>query len=160
MGFGAIHSGHRSPEWRAAPPPSFAREPSADASVTSASGLCGLCVSTLSLNLGLLTVNSPSYPQPPFFHNLAHYSTTSQKSPLCFHNLTNCFPRNSFPLITKQIARGCTPPSANSFCFNGVISAQRPCTHVTTRSRLAARMRAALVYPEPRRAARADRSAS
>jgi hypothetical protein len=57
MGFGAIHSVHRSPERRTAPLPPFACEPSADASVTSASDLCGLCVSTFSLNFALLTVS-------------------------------------------------------------------------------------------------------
>jgi hypothetical protein len=31
-------------------------------------------------------------------------------SPLCFHNLTNCFSRNPFRLITFQIARGGVPP--------------------------------------------------
>jgi hypothetical protein len=36
--------------------------------------------------------------------------TDSKKSPLCFHNLTNCFSRSSFPFITIQITRGCTLP--------------------------------------------------
>ncbi len=40
-------------------------------------------------------------------------------SPLCFHILTNCFPRNPFILITIRIARGCTPTTLPSsvFCF-------------------------------------------
>ncbi len=32
---------------------------------------------------------------------------TSNPLPLCFHILTNCFPRKSFPLITIRIAREC-----------------------------------------------------
>src|SRR6266566_4502411 len=34
----------------------------------------------------------------------------AQKAPLCFHNLTNCFSRNRFALITMQIAQGCALP--------------------------------------------------
>ena len=51
------------------------------------------------------------------------------RSPLCFHNLTNCFPRKCFGLIFIQIAGGCHPLDAarernflcraklNLFCF-------------------------------------------
>jgi hypothetical protein len=35
-----------------------------------------------------------------------HMLSVPQRSPLCFHNLTNCFSRNRFALITMQIARG------------------------------------------------------
>src|SRR5216684_890854 len=49
-----------------------------------------------------------------------HYPlSTLFLSALCFHILTNCFPRNPFILITIRIARGCTPTTLPSsvFCF-------------------------------------------
>ena len=57
------------------------------------------------LNLGLSTVNSAISTQLSCFHNLPHSSTTAQKSPLCFHNLTNSCPCNHFLLITFQNCR-------------------------------------------------------
>ena len=37
---------------------------------------------------------------------------------LCFHNLTNSFSRNPFPLISIQIAGGCHPPFTKSSPVN------------------------------------------
>ena len=70
------------------------------------------------------------------FHNLANSFVIARKSPLCFHNLTNCFSRIRFLLITLQIAGGCHPPSANSTVFNESQNSVRPCTRTTARSRL------------------------
>jgi hypothetical protein len=52
--------------------------------------------------------------QAPYFHNLLHSLTKSQKSPLCFHNLTKCFSRKPFRLITFQNDRGVAPLFPNS----------------------------------------------
>jgi hypothetical protein len=146
MDFGGIHSGHQGSARRASPLPSVRASfgPSRDVSATSASCLCVLCVSAPSLNFRLLTANLASFAQPPCFHNLPHSFMKSQKSPLCFHNLTNCFSPNSFFFTTLQNARGCTPPSTNSFHFNRATATLRSCTHATTKSKLAARVRAVL----------------
>ena len=99
----------QSPDWRSPKSPrcSLSQSP---ASATSVSCLGGLCVSALSLNSQLSTLNSEplaaNSAQSSCFHNLPHSATTSQNSPLCFHNLTNPFSRSPFILITLQIARG------------------------------------------------------
>jgi len=104
---GTSHFGHRARGWRTPLPP-FPGFQSAF-----------ICVHLRpSLDFHLSTVNSAGSGQPPCFDNLAHSSTTSQESPLCFHNLMNPFSRSSFPLITLQIAGGCTPHFSNSFITN------------------------------------------
>jgi len=60
--------------------------------------LCDLCVSTPLVQLR---------PHPPRFHTLAHSFAHVEKSPQCFHTLTNPFSRNYFPLIFLQKPRGC-----------------------------------------------------
>ena len=57
----------------------------------------------------LSTVNFQLSHHPLSFHNLAHSSTTAQKSPLCFHTLTNPFSCSSFIFTSIQIAGGYTP---------------------------------------------------
>jgi len=120
MQLGTSHSGHPSPRRGSAPALSAARVllPCPGASVTSVSCLCGLCVSALSLNSQLSTLNSEplaaNSAQSSCFHNLPHSSTTSQNSPLCFHNLTNSFSRSSFSLIFIQTPRGCHPPRSTA----------------------------------------------
>jgi len=120
---GISHSGHRSPGRRTAPPLVAARMPlpfpgdSANTGAgctcsplqTSAPSHCALCVSSLSLNFQLSTIHSNNSAQRSCFHSLPHSSTTSQKSPLCFHILTNSFSCSSFILTFIQIARGCHP---------------------------------------------------
>ena len=88
MGLAACYSGH---------------------TVTRAFWSYGPGVSSFSLDFRLSTVNSDCSTQSPCFHDLLHFSATSQKSPLCFHNLTNPFSRSPFVLITIQIARGVGP---------------------------------------------------
>ena len=130
---GTSHSSHGSLGWRPPPPRFVARmllprpgDPGADPPrlradstlQTSLRCLCAVCVSPTSLNVGLSSVNSGRCAQPPCFDNLPHSSTTSKKSLLCFHNLTNSFSRNAFFLTTIQIAGGCTPRPANSCTIN------------------------------------------
>ena len=58
-------------------------------------------------------------PAPPRLRRSSFASRLSgaQTSPLCFHNLTNCFSRNPCALITMQIARGCTPSEISNLRF-------------------------------------------
>src|ERR1700675_2558874 len=115
MQSGTSHSGHRPHGRRTAPPP-FPGFQSAVIRVHL----------RRSLGFQLSTVDSDRRAQPPCFDNLPHSSTTAQTSPLCFHNLTNSFFRNPFPLITIQNPWGCHPLDgaklANSFPFNRSLS--------------------------------------
>src|ERR1700675_267903 len=107
MQSGTSHSGHRPHGRRTAPPP-FPGFQSAVIRVHL----------RRSLGFQLSTVDSDRRAQPPCFDNLPHSSTTSQTSPLCFHNLTKPFSRSSFLLTTIQNPRGCHPPFANSCIIN------------------------------------------
>jgi len=106
--------GQGSPDRRQDPPPSTARGVH---SADSAHQLRELCVSAFPLNFRLPTVNSNSSKQVPCFDNLPHSSTTTQNSPLYFHNLTNSSPsrKNSNSLIFNKLHtlwpkhRGCIP---------------------------------------------------
>ena len=60
--------------------------------------------------------------QAPCFHNLPHSFAKSQKSPLCFHILTNTFSCISFRLIFMRKMPGVTRRFANSNSFNKFVS--------------------------------------
>ena len=124
MRFGTSHSGHRSRGCRThrrscngcdparpslLPPVLCVSRPGGSA--TSALSLCALCVSSLSPDFQLSTINSATT-QLPCFHNLPYSSTTAQESLLCFHNLTNPFSCNQFLLTTIQKHRGYIPLAA------------------------------------------------
>ena len=109
MRLGTTHSGQRSPERYRTLPLSISL---CGDSANSVHNFYALCVSAFSMNSRLSTVSYGFSAQLPCFHNLPHSSTTAQKSPLCFHNLTNSFSCNLFLLTFIQKHRGYTPLAA------------------------------------------------
>jgi hypothetical protein len=74
-----------------------------------------LCISALILDFQLSTVNSAHSAQLTCFDNLSYSFTTTQESPLCFHNLTNSSVCNRFICTYLSKYPGYTPlPAATS----------------------------------------------
>jgi hypothetical protein len=103
-----------SPERGAAPFPSPMCR-STNLCATCVSGLCALCGQPFSLDFRLSPEYSTAAAQPSSFHNLPHSCTTTEESPLCFHNLTNSSPCNRLSYTHLSKHRGYTPlPGATS----------------------------------------------
>lgn len=103
-------------------------------SANSVSKLRALCVSAVSLNSQLSTVDSAISTQLPCFDTLAHSFENVKKSPLCFHRLAYSFTNQKFTRSISPITcalsckyRGCTPLAGN---FSEPILEVRPITPI------------------------------
>lgn len=77
-------------------------------------------------------------PCPIFRTGPLRPSPSARRPPLCFHRLTNCFPRNPLGLITFQIAPGVAPLQNSNLPVLNRLPTVVPRTHRRRPSRLAA----------------------